>query len=114
MSSESTTATPADQLEAHIRRHLLGRTLQEGARTVRIHGQDVPVRAKVETLDGFSAHADREEILRWLSGFRRPPGQTYIVHGEPQPAHSLADALPTRLRWNARVARDGETVPLVR
>jgi metallo-beta-lactamase family protein len=90
-----------------------GRALQEGARTVRIHGQDVPVRAKVETLDGLSAHADREEILRWLSGFRRPPVQTYIVHGEPRAAKGLADTLQTRLQWNARVARDGETVPLV-
>jgi metallo-beta-lactamase family protein len=91
-----------------------GRALQEGARTVRIHGQDVPVRARVETLSGLSAHADREEILRWLSGFRRPPGQTYVVHGEPGPAQSLADALQARLRWEARVARDAETVPLAR
>jgi metallo-beta-lactamase family protein len=91
-----------------------GRSLQEGARTVRIYGQDVFVRAQVETLDGLSAHSDREEILRWLSGFRRPPGQTYVVHGEPGPAQSLADALQTRLRWNARVARDAETVPLTR
>jgi metallo-beta-lactamase family protein len=91
-----------------------GRALQEGARTVRIHGQDVPVRAKVETLDGLSAHADREEILRWLSGFQRPPTQTYIVHGEPGPAQSLADLLQTRLGWKARVARDGETVALTR
>jgi metallo-beta-lactamase family protein len=90
-----------------------GRALQEGARTIRIHGQDVPVRAKVETLDGLSAHADREEILRWLSGFRRPPGKTYIVHGEPRAAEGLADTLQTRLHWNARVGRDGETVPLV-
>jgi metallo-beta-lactamase family protein len=89
-----------------------GRALQEGARTVRIHGQEVPVRAQVETLDGLSAHADREEILRWLSGFRRPPGQTYLVHGEPGPAQSLADTLHTRLGWKARVARDGEMVPL--
>jgi metallo-beta-lactamase family protein len=91
-----------------------GRALQEGARTVRVHGQDVAVRAKVETLDGLSAHADREEILRWLSGFRRPPGQTYVVHGEPGPAQALADALQTRLGWKAQVARDGETVSLAR
>ncbi len=91
-----------------------GRALQEGARTVRIHGQDVPVRATVETLGGLSAHADREEILRWLSGFRRPPGQTYVVHGEDRAAQGLAEALQTRLGWKARVARDGETVPLAR
>jgi metallo-beta-lactamase family protein len=91
-----------------------GRALQEGARTIRIHGQDVPVRARVETLGGLSAHADREEILRWLSGFRRPPGQTYVVHGEPGPAQALADTLQTRLGWKAQVARDGETVALSR
>jgi len=91
-----------------------GRALQEGARTIHIHGQNVPVRAKVETLDGLSAHADREEILRWLSGFRRPPGQTYVVHGEPHAAQSLANTLQTRLGWNARVGRDGETVTLAR
>jgi metallo-beta-lactamase family protein len=91
-----------------------GRSLQEGARTIRIHGQDVPVRAKVETLDGLSAHADRAEILRWLSGFRRAPTQTYIVHGEPRASQSLANAVQTRLGWEARVARDGETVPLTR
>jgi hypothetical protein len=89
-----------------------GRALQEGARTVHIHGQDVPVRGKVETLDGLSAHADREEILRWLSGFRRPPTQTYTVHGVPPASESLTNAILTRLRWKARVARDGETVPL--
>jgi metallo-beta-lactamase family protein len=89
-----------------------GRSLQNGARTIRIHGQDVPMRAKVETLDGLSAHADREEILRWLSGFRHPPTQTYIVHGEPRASQGLADALQSRLRWKARVARDGETIPL--
>lgn len=91
-----------------------GRALQQGAHTIRIHGQDVPVRAKVETLSGLSAHADREEILRWLAGFQRSPGETYIVHGEPHAAESLADALQTQLRWKARVARDGETVALVR
>jgi metallo-beta-lactamase family protein len=91
-----------------------GRALQEGAPTIRIHGQSVPVRAKVATIDGLSAHADREEILRWLSGFRHPPAQTYIVHGEPQPAQSLADTLRTRLGWNAQVGRDRETVPLTR
>ena len=48
----------------------------------------------------------------WLSEFRRPPGQTYVVHGEPGPAQGLADTLQSRLGWNARVARDGEIVPL--
>jgi metallo-beta-lactamase family protein len=90
-----------------------GRSLQQGASTIRMHGQDIPVRARVETLDGLSAHADREEIFRWLSGFRRAPRQTYIVHGEPGSAQSLADTIQSRLHWKASVARDGETVQLV-
>jgi len=91
-----------------------GRALQDGARELRIHGQDVAVRAKVVTLDGLSAHADREEILRWASGFMRPPRRAYVVHGEPQAASALAQTLSFRLHWNVRVADDAETVDLVR
>ena len=91
-----------------------GRTLQEGAKTLRMHGQEIPVRAHVVTLDGFSAHADRDEILRWLEGFTRPPRQVYVVHGEPSPAQSLAAALRARFGWRADVAADGQTVPLQR
>jgi metallo-beta-lactamase family protein len=91
-----------------------GRALQEGAREVRIHGQSIRVRAQVVTLDGFSAHADRDDILRWVAGFRRPPGTTYVVHGEPHASQTLAETLHARLGWNARVAHDGETVPLTR
>jgi metallo-beta-lactamase family protein len=89
-----------------------GRKLQEGAREVRIHGEAVPVRAKVETLDGLSAHADREEILRWLGGFADPPRVTYVVHGEPGAAASLADAIRTRLGWTVAVAADDAVVSL--
>jgi metallo-beta-lactamase family protein len=67
-----------------------GRALQDGAKQIRIHGQDVTVRARVETLDGMSAHADRSEIVDWLSGAERPPGKVYLVHGEPEASQSLA------------------------
>jgi metallo-beta-lactamase family protein len=60
-----------------------------------------------------SAHADRDDILRWLSGFKKAPRQTYIVHGEPRQSQALADTLHSRPGWNAQVARDGETVELV-
>jgi metallo-beta-lactamase family protein len=89
-----------------------GRKLREGARQLRIHGEAVPVRAKVEALDGLSAHADRDEILRWLGGFAKPPRQTWIVHGEPAAAGALAEAIRTRLGWRVAVAEDGATVPL--
>ncbi len=89
-----------------------GRALQDGAHAVRIHGESVPVRARIETIDGFSAHADRDEILRWLSGFARPPRVTYVVHGEPAPAASLAETIRARLRWDVQIAQDGALVPL--
>jgi metallo-beta-lactamase family protein len=89
-----------------------GRSLQDGARELRIHGRSVPVHAKVVALDGLSAHADRDEILAWLRGFRRPPRQTWVVHGEPQPADRLAATLRADLGWDARVAEDRATVPI--
>jgi metallo-beta-lactamase family protein len=89
-----------------------GRTLQDRHATLSIFGQDVPVRARVEVIDGLSAHADQEEILRWLSGFRRPPRQTWVVHGEPGPAAALARAIRERLGWSAEPAVDGARVSL--
>jgi metallo-beta-lactamase family protein len=89
-----------------------GRALQEGAAHVRIHGQDIPVRAAIETLDVFSAHADQEEILRWLRGFEHAPRATYAVHGEPEAAEGLVAAIRERLGWRAQVARDGEELRL--
>jgi len=87
-----------------------GRALREGARTIRIFGTDVGVRAAIEKLDALSAHADREELLRWLGGFQRPPRQTYLVHGEPPAAASLAEAIRARFGWAVAVAQDRETV----
>lgn len=91
-----------------------GRSLQEGARVLRMHGQEVPVRATIETIDGLSAHADRLEILRWLRGFVAPPRQTYIVHGEPTAAETLKESIAAELGWNVQVAKDGQVVELVR
>jgi len=89
-----------------------GRALLEGAGRLRMFGQEVTVRAQVEAIDGLSAHADQAEILRWLSGFRRPPAQTYVVHGETGPAQTLAQVIRERLGWRVEVASDGATVPL--
>ena len=89
-----------------------GRALLEGAGQLRMHGRMVPVRARVEVIDGLSAHADQSELLRWLSGFKSPPKKTYVVHGEPGPAQALATLLQDRLGWSASVAGDGESVPL--
>lgn len=89
-----------------------GRSLKEGSSQLRLLGQDVSVRAWVENIDGLSAHADQDEILRWLSTFRRPPRKTWIVHGEPGPAATLARLVHERLGWSAAVAEDGARVGL--
>lgn len=89
-----------------------GRALQEGASTIRIHGEQIPVRARIENIGGLSAHADQHELLRWLSGFTRPPRQTYLVHGETVASNALAATIKERLGWAVAVAQDGETVPL--
>ena len=89
-----------------------GRSLQEGAKAVRIHGGDIPVRARVETVDGLSAHADQGELLRWMRGFKHAPKQTYVVHGEANSSAALADEIRKQLGWQAEVAADGKTVAL--
>lgn len=90
-----------------------GRALQDGAKSVRIHGEEIQVRAKIETIDGLSAHADQDEIFRWLNKFQGKPKQVYLVHGEEKAAHNLALAIKERLHWPVRVAKDQETVSLL-
>jgi len=90
----------------------LGRRLVEGAKRVRIHGEDIPVRAKIFTINGLSAHADRDALLGWLGKFRRAPRQTWVVHGEPLAAHALRDAIRSRYRWRAEVPVEGQAVEL--
>jgi len=89
-----------------------GRSMQDGAKSVRIHGQDVPVIAKIEVMSGFSSHGDREELLKWLSSFKSAPRQTYLVHGEPEAAEAMGQAIRERYGWNVRAAKDQEIVPL--
>ena len=82
----------------------LGRRIVDGAKSVRLFGEACPVRAKVFTIGGLSAHADQSALLGWLSGFARQPRQTWIVHGEPLAAQALRSALHQRLGWTAGVA----------
>ena len=77
-----------------------GRALADGARTVNIHGINVPVNAEVCVLPQFSAHAGQSELLRWLSGISAPPRQTFMVHGEPGPAAALRAKIEQQLHWN--------------
>jgi metallo-beta-lactamase family protein len=89
-----------------------GRALCDGALELRIHGEHVPVRARVIAADGFSPHADRDETLRWLGMFHHLPRTVHVVRGEPAAAMALAEAIRARFGCHATVARDGETVGL--
>ena len=91
-----------------------GRDLVEGATALKMHGRYIPVRAEVTQIDGFSVHADSDELLEWASSMVEPPTTTYVVHGEPAASAELARRFRQELRWNAVVPRDGETVRIDR
>jgi metallo-beta-lactamase family protein len=81
----------------------LGRQIVDGAKEVRILGQTHPVRARVAQASGFSAHADRDELLRWLSGLQMPPKHVFVVHGESEVAQNFAGFFRERTGWEASV-----------
>ncbi len=84
-----------------------GAHLVAGASEVKIHGEYMPVRAEVSTLEGLSGHADADEVLDWLRALRRPPAQTFVVHGEPDAADTLRLRIQDELRWRVRVPAHG-------
>jgi len=76
--------------------HTLGRRIVERCPTIRIHGEDIPLRARVEVLNAYSAHAGRAELIRWLAAVRATSPRlrhVYLVHGEPKPQDMLAATL---------------------
>ncbi len=87
-----------------------GADMVAGRSTVRIHGEDVPIRAEVAQLESLSAHADWAEILQWLRGFQSAPQQVVIVHGEPQAATALAGHIGAGLGWQTHIAQQGESI----
>ena len=76
-----------------------GRALIDGARYLRIHGEEIPVRAKIIEIPQLSAHAGRSELVRWLGGFQSAPRQTFLVHGEPSGLNGLRDAIAAHYKW---------------
>ena len=89
-----------------------GAALKAGARELKIHGELVPVRAEVASLDMFSAHADRDELMRWLGGFEAAPRMTFVTHGELEASDTFRHSIQEKLGWNARVPEHGERVEL--
>ncbi len=110
----------AGRIKHHLRRNLpreessiiftgfqaegtLGRRIVGRPSSVRIFGEDTPVRADIYTIGGLSAHADRDALLGWLANFRKPPAQTFVVHGEAVAAERFAGAVRERFGWTVKV-----------
>lgn len=89
-----------------------GRTLLNGASSLKMLGRYVAVRAEVVNVPAFSVHADQAEILAWLKQAPRPPQTTFIVHGEPKAAQALHDVIEQELQWTVAVPRYFEQVRL--
>lgn len=89
-----------------------GASLVGGADTIKIFGEYVQVRAQVENLDMLSAHADADEIMRWLHNFNHPPRVSFIVHGEPSAADALRLRIQDELGWRCQTPEYGDGADL--
>jgi metallo-beta-lactamase family protein len=89
-----------------------GSALLGGARTLRIFGRDVPIRAEVVNLDSMSAHADADDLIEWMKSAPSAPTSVYVTHGEPASADTLRARITRELGWPARVPEHLETVPV--
>lgn len=89
-----------------------GAAMLAGASTIRIHGTEVPVRAHIDALTSFSAHADAAEIIQWLKAFANPPLQTFITHGEPDAADAMRQRIERELGWACHLPDYLESVAL--
>jgi metallo-beta-lactamase family protein len=90
-----------------------GRRLVDGEKTVKIHGEWIPVHAHVELIDSMSAHADSKEVLHWLGGFTSAPKTTFLVHGEPAAMQAQAASIHEKLQWKTHMPRHHETFELL-
>ena len=89
-----------------------GRKVLEGARSVTIMKSDVPVRCRVERIEGLSAHADWQEVLRWLAPVQAPPRCAFTTHGEPESAEAMRRHIVERYGWRVEVPGYGDTFEL--
>lgn len=89
-----------------------GYAMLDGAKSIKIHGEYVPVNARVESISNLSAHADYLEILAWLKGFDKPPRQTFVTHGEPVAADAMRMHIQDALHWEVTVPEYLQTVTL--
>jgi metallo-beta-lactamase family protein len=85
-----------------------GRSLVEGAKSVKMHGKQVSVFAEIVQVEGLSVHADADEVCAWLGTNKTPPTHTFIVHGEPASSAGMAEKINAKLGWNTVVPRLGQ------
>ncbi|MDP2719397.1 MAG: MBL fold metallo-hydrolase [Dehalococcoidia bacterium] len=90
----------------------LGRLIVDGAKEVRILGQTYPVRARIAQVHGFSSHADKEELLKWLTSIENIPRQVFVVHGESEAAKEFGEYIKEKTQWNVMVPQFGTEVIL--
>jgi len=90
----------------------LGRQIVDGAKKVRILGKKHQVRARIAQIYGFSAHADRDELLKWVSRIKHAPKQIFVVHGEDEAAQQFSDFIKEKTEWQVLVPQYGEEVIL--
>lgn len=89
-----------------------GRKLLEGARETKIYGQWLPINAEIAELPMLSAHADSDELMRWLSGFQRAPRRVFVVHGEADSSEALRERIQRELGWSVCVPLQGQEFEL--
>lgn len=90
----------------------LGRTIQDQPAGVRIFGEMQPLRARIEKISGFSAHADRNELLRWITALKKPPRRVFITHGEPDAANAFKKFLSEKTGWPCTVPEYQQAIML--
>lgn len=83
-----------------------------GEREIKLHGKYIAVNAEISHLEGFSGHADADGLMAWMRGFKKPPSQVFVVHGEAAASDALRSRIQDELGWPVRVPQHGETVAL--
>ncbi|MFA7257816.1 MAG: MBL fold metallo-hydrolase RNA specificity domain-containing protein, partial [Kiritimatiellales bacterium] len=81
----------------------LGRLILDGVDPIRIFGEEHAVKARIEKISGFSAHADQNELLRWITALKKAPRRVFITHGEPDAANALKKLLEQKTGWRCTV-----------
>lgn len=89
-----------------------GEALLHGAKHIKIHGEQIPVRAEIASIESLSAHADQDEIMTWLRSFPKAPKMTFLNHGEDESRKALKEKIEQELHWKVSIPEDLEEISL--